>query len=381
MVDLNPVVSQLTTYPAEALYQTRDAAIEAGVDVFDFSVGDPLEPTDPAIRQAFVDALPTISQYPTVRGESTFRRACAAWIKRRFAVSLDPDTQILPCSGAKEAIFHLPLVFLNPSRRPRVLYGIPGYPVYERGTLFAGGTPWPVELRPDAGYLLEPWKLDRQAIAQTAIIWTNYPHNPTGVVAERDYLDRLQQFAADHELLLCGDECYVDLYLDDPPPPSLLQGQLTNVLTFHSLSKRSGMTGYRSGFIAGDAQLISVLAKARANFGTASTDVVQRAAVAAWSDDAHVDLRRRTFREKRDVLLEFFAQHRIEHLPCRATLYIWVKTPNEQDAMAYAQRLAEVGIIVSPAPLHGVDQPYVRLALVPTVEDCRRAVEVWRKAL
>jgi len=379
MPDRNPMLDQLATYPAEALYAKRDALRARGLEVFDFSVGDPREPTDGAIRQAFGDGVPEVSQYPTIRGLAEFRRACADWVSRRFGVMLDPAREILPCSGAKEAVFHLPLCFVDPARRPRVLYGIPGYPVYERGTLFAGGTPWPVELHAESGYRLEPWKLPRQLIGETAVIWINYPHNPTGATVDRAYLSRLAEFCQARDILLCSDECYVDLYLDDESPPSVLElGEgHRGLLAFHSLSKRSGMTGYRSGFIAGDAELIATLAEVRGNFGVASTVPVQRAAIAAWSDDAHAAGRRALFADKRDLFLSFFARAGIDHLPCRATLYLWVEVPGQGDPVDYAERLADRGILVSPAPFHGVDQPYVRLALVPTREDCERAIAIW----
>ena len=291
-------------------------------------------------------------------------------------MALDPLREILPCSGAKEAVFHLPLTFVDVGRRPRVLYGIPAYPVYERGTLFAGGQPYPVELRPERGYRLEPWTLPSEAIAKTGVIWINYPHNPTAATVDVAYLERVARFCRERDILLCSDECYVDLYFA-APPPSLLQVAREGVLTIHSLSKRSGMTGYRSGFIAGDPALIAVLARVRANFGVASTVPVQQAAIAAWGDDAHVAERREVFRRKRDVFVDFFERAGIGFFPCEATLYLWVEVPQGEDSVSYAHRLADLGVLVSPASYLGVDQPYIRLALVPSVQDCQRAAAVW----
>lgn len=374
----NPILGQLATYPTELLYKARQDLRARGVQVFDFSVGDPIEPTDPSIVRAFKDGTPTVSQYPSALGTKAFRDSCSAWLKRRFSVEVDPDGQILPSSGSKEAIFHLPLAFIDrQSPRKRVLFGTPAYPVYERGTLFAGGTPWSVTLDPDQNYLLQPWTLAQTAIDETAMIWVNYPHNPTAAVADLGYLEKLASFCQDNDIILCCDECYVDLYFGEPPP-SILQVTSKGVIAIHSLSKRSGMTGYRSGFVSGDRELLQVLRKCRPNFGTASTAMVQQAAIAAWQDDNHVQQRRDVFRAKRDVFVALFDDIGLRHAPCDATLYLWVHCPGN-DPLQYAKQLAEQGILVSPGPYLGVDEPYVRVALVPSIEHCREAAEIWRK--
>ncbi|MCA9668066.1 MAG: aminotransferase class I/II-fold pyridoxal phosphate-dependent enzyme [Myxococcales bacterium] len=377
----NPVISQLPTYPAEALYAKRRELVARGLEVFDFSVGDPREPTDARIRAAFAAGMPEVSQYPTTRGLDEMRAACAAWLARRFGVEVDAAREVLPTSGSKEAVFHAPAAFVDPAAAPRVLFGAPAYPVYERSALLWGARPWIVELRPERGYRLEPWTLDEAALAETAMLWINYPHNPTAACVDRDYLARVAEFCREREIVLCADECYVDMYLDDDVrPPSLLEVAREGVLTFHSLSKRSGMTGYRSGFIAGDPELVDLFAELRPNFGVAASEPVQRASIVAWGDEQHAEARRVCFRQKRDVILAFLERAGIEAEPCRATLYLWVRVPGAEDgagALAYAERLADAGILVSPAPQLGVDQPYIRLALVPTVEDCERAVARW----
>ncbi|MBK6846743.1 MAG: aminotransferase class I/II-fold pyridoxal phosphate-dependent enzyme [Proteobacteria bacterium] len=251
-----------------------------------------------------------------------------------------------------------------------------------RGTRFAGGEPWAVELRAEQGYRLEPWELPAAALAETAVLWINYPHNPTGATVDRDYLARLAELCRRHDILLCSDECYVDLYLDGEPPPSLLEVAREGVLVFHSLSKRSGMTGYRAGFIAGDPQLIGALRRARANFGVASSTMVQAAAAWAWRDDAHAAARRALFRRKRELFTRFFAEVGLACAPCSATFYLWLRTPGDADPRRYAAELAErAGILVSPASNLGVEQPYVRLALVPTETDCARAIACWRELI
>ena len=382
MVSVNPVVGKLAAYPAEALYAKRDALRAAGLEVFDFSVGDPIEPTAEGLVEAFRASVPPVSQYPTIRGDAAFREAVSAWIARRFSGAVvDPNTELLPSRGSKEAIFHLPLSFLDAKGpRPKVLYGVPGYPVYERGTLFAGGEPWAVELRPETGYRLEPWELPAEEIAKTSIIWINYPHNPTAANVDLAYLERVASFCQEREILLCSDECYVDMYFEEPKPPSVLElKNREGVLAFHSLSKRSGMTGYRSGFIAGDAELVALLAKTRPNFGVAKTIMGMAAGQWAWTDEEHAEARRQAFLAKRDAFMAFFAEVGLSHTPCTSTLYLWVRTPGDQNAMAYAEALAERGLLLSPAAFHGVEQPYVRVALVPSLADCERAIAIWRK--
>ena len=378
MPDVNPRLLRLAAYPAEALRARREALAARGLRVLDFSVGDPVEPTDRRIVRALRDGVPAVSQYPAVVGLPAFRAAAASYLYRRFGVSVDPDRQILPTSGAKEAIFHLPFAFLDPAGpRRRVLFGVPGYPAYARGAIFAGGEPWPVLLEPARGYRLEPWALPERALAQTAIVWVNYPHNPTGATVDRGYLRDLAAFCRERDILLCSDECYADLYFAEPPP-SILEVATRGVLAFHSMSKRSGMTGYRSGFVAGDPALVDVLRRARANFGVAQPEPTQRAAIAALRDDAHAARRREVFRRKRDILTAFFREAGIAHAPCRATLYLWVRVPGREDAAAYADRLADAGILTSPAPQLGADLPYLRLALVPDEAGCREAVRRWR---
>ncbi len=245
--------------------------------------------------------MPEVSQYPSVSGIPELRKAVAAYLQRRFALSLDPDREILPCQGAKEALFHLPLAALDPAR-PLCWYPDPAYPVYERAILFAGGTPRTLPLRAERGFLPDLDAVPAADWRRTSIVYDNYPHNPTGAGAPRAHHEKLAALAKQHGFLLVCDEPYVDLYVHDPPHTAL-QVARENVLIVHSLSKRSGMTGYRSGFIAGEPDLIAQLREARANFGVAPQTMVQRAAVAAWSDDAHVEERRRVFADKRALIL------------------------------------------------------------------------------
>jgi succinyldiaminopimelate transaminase len=369
------------TYFTVLLDRAKEDLARRGVPIFDFGVGDPKEPTPPAIRQALIDALDPVSQYPTIVGQRRLRQAIAGWAQRRLDVTLDPDTQILPASGSKEAIFHLPLAVVPPDeRRRRIVYPSPSYPVYDGSARFSQCIPHPVALREDNGYRLELEALGPAILDQTCIAWINYPHNPTGASVDLDYLRRQVAIARDKNILLCADDCYLDLYFLNTPPPGVLQVTQTGVLSFGSLSKRSGMTGYRSGYIAGDASTIAALKRARPNFGVGSPDFVQAAATLAWSDDSHVAERRAIFRAKRDRLATFLTERGYVVSGSEGAIYLWVKVPDPNNAEAFFARLLEHGIVVSPGESFGAGgEGYFRIALVPSLEEIEQAIAVWER--
>ncbi len=375
----------MATAPAPAAYfttildQAKEDLRRRGQEVFDFGVGDPIEPTPDFIRQALVDALDPVSQYPTILGQQRLREAVVGWAMRRLGVSLDPATQVIPASGSKEAIFHLPLALLGPEeKRRRIVYPSPSYPVYEGSARFAGGIPHPVPLREENGFRLDLGALPEDVLADTRIAWINYPHNPTGAGVDLDYLESQVEIARERDILLCADDCYLDLYFDEAaPPPSVLQVTQTGVLSFGSLSKRSGMTGYRSGYVAGDKDVLALYRRQRPNFGVGSPDFVQAAATAAWSDDRHVAERRAVFRAKRDRLVRFLTDKRYTVAGSQGAIYLWVRVPGH-DQRAFFARLLERGIVVSPGESFGAGgEGYFRVALVPTLEQIERAIAVW----
>ena len=378
---LNPVLEKGAVYPLLRLDESRKELEKKGAPLFDFGTGDPREPTDPEIRQALIAGVPEVSQYPSTSGKGALREAFAGWMARRHRVALDPETEILPATGSKEAIFHAPLAFLHHSHaRSGVAYGTPGYPVYERGALFAGGEALPLKLAREDNFLLPTEAVEPE---KTRILWINYPHNPTGATASYEYLEKVAAFCREHDILLFSDECYNEIYSADPPP-SILEITRERTLAFCSLSKRSGMTGYRSAMMAGDPALISALKKMRPSIGVATPTFVQDAATVAWNDDAHVERRRRVFGEKRKLFLGFFERAGLDHLRTDASLYLWVAVPEAfaRDDEAYALRLMEEGIVVAPGRSFGPGgEGYIRVALVPDVEGCRRAIERWERLL
>jgi succinyldiaminopimelate transaminase len=383
---MNPLLSRLGGYPLAALQDLARELAADGHPLHDFSIGDPVEPTPAFIRQALVDGVTETSQYPTAAGLPELRAAIADWVDRRFGCRVDPDTQVLPTAGSKEAIFHAPLGIVDPhGSRRHVIWGDPGYLVYERGVLFAGGESDAVALTDDAGWRLELAELAADRLDRAAIAWVNYPHNPTGAVVDLDYYRRSLATARERGIVLASDECYCDIYdEDDVPPPSLLQaaeGDLSGVLVAFSLSKRSGMTGYRCGALVGDPELIRAQRILRPNVGTASPEFVQRAAVAAWSEDSHAAQRRAVFNAKRAVLLDFLAEAGIRVSGSDATFYLWFAAPGGDDA-AYAEALLRHRVLASPGRAFGpAGRGWLRLALVPSVEGCRDAVRSWRAAI
>lgn len=339
----------------------------------DFSIGDPREPTPPFIRRALLESVPEISQYPTTRGLRELREAVAGYVLRRFGVHVDPDTQVLPTTGSKEAIFSTPLAFVDRDGGDLVVWPTPGYPIYERGALLAGAVGHPVRLADD--FVFRADLVPDEVWEKAAIVWTCSPNNPTGSVMSRDDVAGVLEKTRANGALLCADECYADLYEDEPPAGVLevADPDLSGVLSYLSLSKRSGMTGYRSAAVVGDAQAIGALAALRTSTGTAPPEFTQAAARAAWGDDDHAIARRELFRAKREVLRSAFDAVGLRTVASRAGLYMWVAVGDDLEATSL---LLEAGIVVSPGRAFGAGgEGFLRLALVPTLEECDRAAE------
>jgi len=312
------------------------------------------------------------------------RVAIAEYLQRRFRVAVDPDTQILPTAGSKEAVFHLPQLVIDPAADDRlVVFPDPGYPAYQRGALFAGAEAHAVIL--DGDFVFRPWELKDDILRRTRMVWINTPHNPSGSVTSLYDLRRIYAVCRKYDILCVSDETYADIHGEQGDRPhSLLEAGTEGVVVLHSLSKRSGMTGYRAGFLAGDATVMKKLKAYRANPGLVPQDFVNAASEAAWADDAHVAERRAIFNAKRRLFLDFFAETDIEVVASEATIYVWLKVPPGQTDETWAARLIEHGIVVSPGRMFGVSgggAGHVRLALVPPIDECREAIALWRTLL
>ena len=382
-MQLSPVLAATGTYPFVRLEEAKRRLAAEGVELIDFGKGDPREETDPLIREALADGIEPLMGYPLAEGLPELRAAVADWCGRRFGVELDPDTEVIPTYGSKEAIFHLAQVVLDrDGDKPLVLATEPGYPVYERGALFAGAEFDYLPLLEENGFLPDLDAVLAETWERTAIVWINYPNNPTGAVAPLEFLERLATLAAEHDFLIAADEAYTELWFDEAPHSALEVGDRSRVAVFQTLSKRSSMTGYRSGFVAASPDLISALRQYRPSVGTAPQEFVQRASVVAWGDEQHVERTREIYARKREALLPVLGRAGIRVAGSEATMYLWLEAPAGESSEALAERLLQHGLIVSPGTFFGPSgDGYWRLALVPTQAECERAAEILERVL
>ena len=375
-VPLSPVLADLAQYPFARLDDWKAEARARGIELIDFGMGDPREVTPSFIRDALLASVEPVSSYPRATGLPELREAVARWIGGRFGVTVDQETEIVPTLGSKEAIFSFAQVALGEKRL--VAVPEPGYPVYERGALFAGGRVETVPLSEANGWLPDLDAFD--AWDEIALFWVCYPNNPTGAVAPLSFYEELAERAREHGFLVCSDEAYSELWFDEPPASALQVANRTNVVVFNTLSKRSSMTGYRSGFVCAPAEIVAALRSFRPTVGTAPQEFVQRASVAAWSDEAHVADVRELYRVKRETVLPALEAAGLRLAGSEATFYLWLAV--EGSSEAFARRLLEHGLVVAPGSFFGdAGEGYVRLALVPTQAECDRAAEIIREAL
>jgi succinyldiaminopimelate transaminase len=378
-MQLSPALAATGTYPFVQLEQAKRRLAAQGIELIDFGKGDPREPTDPMIRRALAESLTEISTYPLAEGLPELRSAVADWCGRRFGAQLDPDTEVVPTYGSKEAIFLLHQVALDrDGDKPLVVTTQPGYPVPDRGATFAGAEVEQLPLLEENGFLPDLDAVPKEMWRRAAILWLNYPNNPTGAVAPLEFLRHAAELSYEHDFLLASDEAYSELWFDTPPHSALEVRDRGNVVVFNTLSKRSSMTGYRSGFVAAGADMIAALKQYRPSVGTAPQEFVQRASIVAWNDEEHVERTRDAYRRKREALIPTLERKGLRIAGSSATMFLWLEAPSGN----IAERLLEHGIIVSPGTFFGpAGEGYVRLALVPTDEECRRAATILEDVL
>src|SRR3954452_4335155 len=375
-MQLSPVLAELQQYPFARLDDWKADATRRGIELIDFGMGDPREPTPSFIREALLASVEEVSSYPRATGLPELRTAIAGWIDRRYGVTVDPDREIVPTLGSKEAIFSFAQLALGDKKL--VAVPEPAYPVYERGALFGGGSIVTVPLAEGTAWLPDLDAFD--AWDEIALFWICYPNNPTGAVAPLSFYEDLAARAREHGFLVCSDEAYSELWFDEAPASALEVPDRTNLVVFNTLSKRSSMTGYRSGFVCAPPEIVTALRSFRPTVGTAPQEFVQRASVAAWSDEAHVEDVRALYRRKRDLLLPALEAGGLRLAGSTATFYLWMDVggPSEE----FSRRLLEHGIVATPGSFFGpAGDGYARFALVPTEEQCARAAEILRGIL
>lgn len=371
-------LSELTGYAFAEIDRKVAELRGLGVEVIDFGVGDPTEPTPEVVRAAIrrgVDAHAS-GGYPSYAGAAPFREAIARWTKRRFGAALDPEQEICASIGSKEAVFHFPEAFIDPG--DVVLVPNPGYPPYARGARFAEGEVYSLSLLPENGFLPDLDSIPSDVIKRAKLLWINYPNNPTGVCAPEGFYEKAAAFGARHGIVVASDEAYTENYYG-APPHSILEFGREGIVAFQSLSKRSCMTGYRVGWVAGDRAIIAAFKKLKTNIDSGTPTFIQDAAAAALADETHVEALRGLYRRKRDLIVDAFVAAGLPECRPEATLYIWQRVPEGETSVSFTERLLDPSIAIVVTPGNMVSEPtpagnpgegYVRLALVPTVEEC-----------
>ncbi|HEX6548276.1 MAG TPA: aminotransferase class I/II-fold pyridoxal phosphate-dependent enzyme [Candidatus Dormibacteraeota bacterium] len=382
-ITFNPALTQMRQYPFLALDEAKKRAVARGLRLIDCSVGDPHERTDPMIREALIESIEERSRYPKADGLPEHRDAIAAWIHSRYGVRLDPQREVVPTLGSKEAVFSFAQVVMDPrSEKNLVAVTEPGYPIPERGAQIAGGRVLRLPLLEENRFLPDLDAVPAEVWDQLAIFWVNYPNNPTGAVAPLSFFEELADRARKHGFVLASDEAYSEIYFGEPTPSALQVADRSHVAVFNTQSKRSSMTGYRVGFVAAPPEVIHALKLYRPLAGSAIPEFIQRASIAAWGREDHVEAMRGLYRAKRALFVDFFRHKGIRIAGSEATFYLWCQVPEGESSESFAARLLEGGVVVAPGSFFGeAGEGYFRLALVPAIEDCRRAVELLESVL
>ncbi|MGE4614744.1 MAG: aminotransferase class I/II-fold pyridoxal phosphate-dependent enzyme [Planctomycetota bacterium] len=373
-------IAQIGTYAMAAVRERTEQLRARGLSPVDFGMGDPSAPTPEFIRRACAEGIErhAASGYPPFAGSAPFRQAVVDWVEGRFGVAIDPETEIVSSVGSKESIFHLPEALIDPG--DVVICPDPGYPPYGGGTLFAEGEPYYVPIQNRTDFLPDLDSIPDSIAERARIFWLTTPSSPSGRIASSEFLKNWVQWCRDRDIVACSDEAYSEIYFDQPPPSALEQGK-EGVLVFNSLSKRSAMTGYRVGWVAGDSRIIALYRKLKANIDTGTPWFIQDAAIAAYSDESHVAEMRDGYRKRRDLFVSAFEAAGLPRSDPEASLYVWQRAPEGVTSTALAEALLDEKILavtipsaalVGDASRHGPDEQYVRLSMVATWEESER---------
>lgn len=386
---MNTLLHGLQPYPFEKLITLlKGLTPSPDHDHLNLSIGEPRHPVASLIRDAMVQSLDGISRYPTTRGEASLRQAASRWLERRFTLkpgSVNPETQLLPVNGTREALFSIVQAIIDPKDEGAVvLMPNPFYQIYEGATIMAGATPIHVPATRDNHFLPDYAALPPEILARTQLLFLCSPANPTGAVTPEPELKKLLHLAETYDFVIAADECYSEIWYQEPPPGLLRiaqdQGHLgfDRCLVFHSLSKRSNMPGARSGFVAGDANLLQHYFHLRTYTGCATPPFIQAAATVAWNDEAHVAENRTLYRLKLADAMEIL-QPVLPVEPPQAGFYLWLKVP--QGGVTFARHLFQrYHVTVLPGAYLGRGDnnpgtPYIRIAMVLPRNENREAIQ------
>lgn len=386
---MNPRLGALHPYPFEKL---RQLLAQAGTPPphlapINLSIGEPKHATPPLIVQAMQDAMGGLASYPPTRGDAALRGAVADWIARRYDITRpDPETQILPALGSREALFAFAQVVVDPDAHSLVVCPNPFYQIYEGAALLAGAQPWFINARPELNFGYDWAGVPADVWQQTSLVFVCSPGNPAGNIMTLDEWETLFALADKYDFVIAADECYSEIYFSEQDKPlgamqaATLLGRTDyrKLMCFSSLSKRSNVPGMRSGFVAGDAALIRQFLLYRTYHGSAISPVVSQASVAAWNDEFHVQDNRRLYREKFDAVIPVLSPKLSVQRP-EAGFYLWLQTPGS-DTDFTRDLYGRTAVTVLPGSFlareaHGVNPGAnrVRIALVASKEQCVEA--------
>ena len=389
---MNPNLSLLQPYPFERLARLLDGTTPpAHLQPISLSIGEPRHPTPGFITEELITHLHGLSRYPVTRGTAELRNAIANWLQQRFSLaadSLDPDSQVLPVNGTREALFAFAQCVIDPTTKPLLLMPNPFYQIYEGAALLSGAEPWFMNTTRENGYRPDFSAVPESVWQRCQLVYICTPGNPTGAVMSIQELQQLIALADRYDFVIASDECYSEIYPESATPPAgLLQAaaesgrdDFSRCMVFHSLSKRSNAPGLRSGFVAGDATLIRHFLRYRTYHGCAMPPATQAASISAWQDEAHVAENRALYTQKFAAVLDILAPVLDVQLP-DAGFYLWPRTPVD-DAEFARGLLQQQNVVTLPGsylsrPAAGINpgKDHLRLALVAPLEDCIEAAE------
>jgi N-succinyldiaminopimelate aminotransferase len=383
---MNPLLHKLQPYPFERLRK-----LFAGVTPnpqlrpISLGIGEPRHPTPPFIEAALTQSLAGLAVYPPTAGEPALRQACAGWLQRRYALQVDPLTQVLPVNGSREALFAFAQTVVDPAADAVVVCPNPFYQIYEGAALLAGATPVYAPSDPARNFAVDWDQISEATWARTQLLYVCSPGNPTGAVMPLSEWQRLFELSDRYGFVIASDECYSEIYFRDEPPLGGLEAaarlgrsDFRRLVAFTSLSKRSNVPGLRSGFVAGDADILKAFLLYRTYHGGAMSPVVQAASVAAWNDEAHVVDNRTLYRQKFAEVTPVLAEVMDVQLP-DAAFYLWAGVGTGDEAFA-RDLLAQYNVTVLPGSYlarevagHNPGAGRIRMALVADTAECLEA--------
>jgi LL-diaminopimelate aminotransferase len=375
-------LERIPPYAFAELERKIAAKRKAGVDVISLGIGDPDRPTPALIVEAMQEAVSEAEthKYPTNRGREDFRGAVRDFYERRFDVQLDPEREIIPALGAKEAIFNLNLAFLDPG--DYALAADPGYPVYTGGPWLAGGEPVLMALVPELGFVPDLGAIDEQVLRKAKLMYLSYPNNPTGAVAPEGFFARVVEFARAYEILVVHDNAYSEISYEGYRAPSFLAtpGAKEVGVEVFSLSKGYNMTGWRCAVVVGNAQALETYWRLKSNIDSGVFEAVQLAGVAALSPDADVEVAAMSelYVRRRDLVCEALGKIGVNVKPPRSTIYVWAPVPaGFESSAAYCEHVLEqAGVVLSPGAIYGpAGEGWFRISLTTPDERLLEAVE------